>query len=250
MLSVFGVKKSDFESIRFSKIPMVLTVTPTDLKPSRMAISEATGIEFKSVGVTDNTIGIFENLMDSKSLFLTPNTESIYAGTWLDLSKGPVVVESPPNTLGIVDDMWFRYVADLGNAGPDQGRGGRFLFIPPGYDGPVPLMGFHVFQSKTFNNVLIWRGFLVDDSPKLGVENIKKNARIYPLASIKNPPKQIFINLSGNAVNTIHANDYTFFEEINMAIQEEPAGSGDPELLGSLRVSASRKVLNLLLIKG
>ena len=189
---------------------------------------------YKSVGVTGNTIGIFENLMDSKSLFLTANTESIYAGAWLDLSNGPVVVESPPNTLGIVDDMWFRYVADLGNAGPDQGRGGRFLFLPPGYDGPVPPMGFHVFQSKTFNNVLIWRGFLVDDSPKLGVENIKKNARIYPLASIKNPPKQMFINLSGNAFNTIHANDYTFFEEINMAIQEEPAGSGDPELLGQL----------------
>lgn len=44
----------------------------------------------------------------------------------------------------------------------------------------------------------------------------------------------MFINLSGNAFNTIHANDYTFFEEINMAIQEEPVGSGDPELLGQL----------------
>jgi hypothetical protein len=63
---------------------------------------------FKSVGVTANTIGIFENLMDSKSLFLTPNTESIYAGAWLDLSRGPIVVESPPNTLGICDDFWFR----------------------------------------------------------------------------------------------------------------------------------------------
>lgn len=189
---------------------------------------------YKSVGVTGNTIGIFEELMDSKSLFLTPNTESIYAGGWLDLSKGPMVVESPPNTLGIVDDMWFRYVADLGNAGPDQGRGGRFLFLPPGYDGPVPPMGFHVFRSKTYNNVLIWRGFLVDDSPKAGVESIKKHAKIYPLAEITNPPKQKFINLSGNAFNTIHANDYNFFKEVNMAIQEEPAGSGDPELVGQL----------------
>ena len=196
---------------------------------------------FKSVGVTDNTIGIFENLMDSKSLFLTPNTESIYAGTWLDLSKGPVVVESPPNTLGIVDDMWFRYVADLGNAGPDQGRGGRFLFLPPGYAGPVPPMGFHVFQSKTFNNLLIWRGFLVNDSPKPGVESIKQHAKVYPLAAIKNPPKQKFINLSGEAFNTIHANDYTFFEEVNQAIQEEPVGSGDPELLGQLAAIGIQK---------
>ncbi len=189
---------------------------------------------YKSVGVSGNTIGIFEQLMDSRSLFLTANTESIYAGAWLDLSNGPVVVESPPNTLGIVDDMWFRYVADLGNAGPDQGRGGRFLFLPPGYEGPVPEMGFHVFRSKTFNNVLIWRGFLVNDSPVPGVENIKQHAKIYPLSSIQNPPEQKFVDVSGKAFNTIHANDYSFFEEVNMAIQEEPEGSGDPELVGQL----------------
>ena len=87
---------------------------------------------FKSVGVTGNTIGIFEQLMDSRSLFLTPNTESIYAGGWLDLSKGPIVVESPPNVLGIVDDMWFRYVADLGNAGTGPSYpGGRNRKRPP-----------------------------------------------------------------------------------------------------------------------
>lgn len=189
---------------------------------------------FKSQGITGNTIGIFEDLMDSKSLFLTPNTESIYCGAWLDLSKGPVVVESPPNTLGIVDDFWFRYVADLGNAGPDQGRGGRYLFIGPDYDGPVPPMGFHVFRSQTNNNLLMWRGFLVNGDPKPGVESFKKHARIYPLARIQNPPKQKFINISGKYVNTIHANDYAFFEEVNTAIQEETGNSGDPELLGQL----------------
>ncbi len=66
---------------------------------------------FREVGTVDGTVGIFENLMDSKSLFLTPNTESVYAMTWLDLKDGPVVVESAPNTLGIVDNFWFEYVA-------------------------------------------------------------------------------------------------------------------------------------------
>jgi hypothetical protein len=194
-----------------------------------------------SVGVTGNTVGIYENLMDSKSLFLTPNTESVYAAVWIDLSKGPVVVESAPNTLGICDDFWFRYVADLGNAGPDQGRGGRFLFLPPGYDGPLPSMGFHVFRSQTYNNFIIWRGFLVNGDPKPAVENIKANVRVYPLAQIQNPLKQKFINISGKKLNTIHANDYTFFEEVNMAIQEEPAESGDPELLGQLAAIGIKK---------
>jgi hypothetical protein len=70
---------------------------------------------FGEVGAVDGTIGIFETPMDSKSLFLTPNTETVYALTWLDLKHGPVVVESPPNILGVMDDFWFRYVTDLGN---------------------------------------------------------------------------------------------------------------------------------------
>jgi len=63
--------------------------------------------------------------MDSRSLFLTANTESIYAMAWIDLKGGPIVIESPPCTLGAVDDFWFHYVADLGNAGPDKGEGGK-----------------------------------------------------------------------------------------------------------------------------
>ncbi len=102
----------------------------------------------RQAGFANGAIGIFENLMDSKSLFLTPNTETVYAMTWLDLKNGPMVVESPPNVLGIVDDFWFRYVTDLGNAGPDKGAGGKFLFLPPHYKGDVPA-DYSVFKSQT-----------------------------------------------------------------------------------------------------
>lgn len=184
-------------------------------------------------GCFNGTVGIFEQLMDSKALWLTPNTESIYAVTWLDLKNGPIVVESPPNTLGIVDNFWFEYVADLGNAGPDKGQGGKFLFLPPGYAGKVP-EGYHTYQSSTFGNLLLWRGFQVDGDPKPAVKNIKANAHIYPLAKADNPPKQKFINLSGLEHSTIHANDVTFYEEVNEVIQEEPGDGLDPEILGML----------------
>ena len=71
----------------------------------------------------NQTVIIMENLMDSKSLYLTPNTESIYHMAWLDVSDGPLVIETPPNVLGIIDDHWFKYVGDFGNAGPDKGKG-------------------------------------------------------------------------------------------------------------------------------
>jgi hypothetical protein len=132
----------------------------------------------REVGAVDGTIGIFENLMDSRSLFLTANTESVYAFSWVDLKEGPVVIESAPNTLGILDDFWFGHVTDLGNAGPDKGRGGKFLILPPGYDGEVP-EGYHTFESPTFGNWLIVRGFLEHGDPKPAAANL----RIYPLAS-------------------------------------------------------------------
>jgi hypothetical protein len=201
------------------------TIPPASLVAMRAGMRE--------LGAVDGTIAVFEDLMDSKSLFLTPNTESIYTGTWLDLSNGPIVVESPPNTLGIVDDFWFRYVADLGNAGPDRGQGGKFLFLPPGYDGPVP-DGYFVYRSPTYGNVLMWRGFLVDGDPRPAVQSIKEHTRVYPLARASDPPEQRFVNVSGREINTIHANDFEFFEEVNQVVQEEPVESIDPETLGLL----------------
>ena len=187
----------------------------------------------QDVGAVNGTVGIFEDLMDSKSLFLTPNTESIYAMTWLDLKKGPIVVESPPNVLGIVDDAWFHYVADLGNAGPDKGKGGKFLFLPPDYEGRVP-EGYFTFQSDTYGNFIIWRGFLVEGDPKPAVQSMKEHIHIYPLAQATNPLRQGFINLSGREFNTIHANDFHFYEEVNQVVQYEPTDGMDPETLGLL----------------
>ena len=187
----------------------------------------------REAGVVNGTVGIFEELMDSRTLFLTANTESVYALTWLDLKDGPMVVESAPNTLGILDDFWFGHVTDLGNAGPDRGQGGKFLILPPGYKGEMP-EGYHTFTSRTFGNWLIWRGFLQDGDPKPAVANLKAHTRIYPLAQRKAPPATKFVNLSGRSFNTIHANDLSFYEEVDAVLQEEPVDTLDPEFLGLL----------------
>ncbi len=212
----------------------------------------------REVGVTSNeAVGIFDRLMDSRSLFLTPNTESIYVGTWLDLSDGAVVVESPPNTMGIVDDFFFRYVADLGNAGPDEGRGGLFLFVPPNYQGQISERYFN-YVSRTRGNVLLWRGFPREGDPVSAVAEIEKTLRIYPLefeisdeeidiaaeaaaeAAAGDQPAEEeegsvrFVRLSGESFNTVHSNDFGFYREIDELVQEEPPEALGPELLGLL----------------
>ncbi len=187
----------------------------------------------KSMGVNNNTVVVFEDRMDSRTLFLTANTESVYLFGWLDLKDGPLVIETPPNVLGFVDDFWFNYVGDMGNAGPDKGQGGKFLFVPPGYEGAIP-EGYFVSHSPTYGNWLIIRGFLVDGSSKPTLESFKKNVKIYPLSQANNPPATNFINGSGKYFNTIHSMDYSFFEEVNHVVQEEPHEAIDAETLGLL----------------
>jgi len=187
----------------------------------------------REIGAVNGTVAIAETLLDSKALWLTPNTDTVYAVSWIDLKNGPVVIESPPQVLGIVDDFWFQYVTDLGFVGPDAGKGGKYLFLPPGYTGEVP-KGYYVFKSRTFGNWYITRGFLVDGDTKPTVENFKKTLRIYPLSQAANPPQQKFINISGVPHNTIHSSDYGFFEEVNELVQEEPNEAFDPETMGLL----------------
>jgi hypothetical protein len=187
-----------------------------------------------SQGADNNqTVLIMENLMDSKSLYLTPNTESIYNMAWLDTSMGPLVLETPPNVLGIIDDHWFKYVGDFGNAGPDKGKGGKFLLLPPGYGGEVP-EGYFVMRSPTYGNLMFFRGFIENGSTETAVNNTKKFFKVYSLSDAKNRPPMKFINVSGKEFNTIHANDFHFYEEVNAIVQYEPNEALNPETLGLL----------------
>ncbi|SCB19316.1 DUF1254 domain-containing protein [Cupriavidus alkaliphilus] len=185
----------------------------------------------RAVGAVNGTIGIFQDLMDSRSLYLTANTESIYYATWIDLRNGPIVIESPPGVLGVVNDFWFRYVADLGNAGPDKGKGGKYLILPPDYKGTVP-KGYFTFKSPTYGNLVLGRGFMKDGSTRAAVDSIRQHMRVYPLAEAGRPHAPKFVELSGREMNTVHANDFSFFSEVDQIIQEEPEDSYGPDMMG------------------
>jgi hypothetical protein len=76
------------------------------------AVSQAANRrEILKLGPANRTVPIFENRMDSKSIFLTPNTETPYSWMWLDLRDGPLVLEAPPKVLGALNDMWYRWVS-------------------------------------------------------------------------------------------------------------------------------------------
>lgn len=195
---------------------------------------------FKEAGLKPGDLGIFEELMDARSLFLTPNSTTMYCVTEIDVKDGPIVVEVPPGVLGPVDDAYFRWVVDLGLTGPDQGKGGKYLFVHRDYDGDIP-EGYLVARTPTFRNVLFFRAFVVNGDLKGTAEAVKSGYHSYSLAEAGNPAPQVFKNLSGLQFNTVHANNFRFFEELNAVIQYEPADAFDPELVGQFAAIGIKK---------
>ena len=214
---------------------------------------------FLSIGVEDNSVLLFSELMDSASLFLTANCDTIYFLSFMDLSAGPMVLDVPPlgppsGILGTIDDMWFRWVTDFGVPGPDRAQGGRYLITGPGYDGPLPDSGFHVSHARTTRVVVLGRAFMIDNDPRPAAEAIRNGVHISPyqpgahgtalatyldggaahLAPVQPVPETRFIEGSGRSFNTIPPNDYSYWETINGLVQQEPPGAGDPETMGLL----------------
>jgi hypothetical protein len=208
---------------------------------------------FLSIGVKDNEVLIFSELMDAKSLFLTTNADTVYFLGWIDLSKGPMVVETPPKALGTIDDFWWRWIIDYGLPGPDRGEGGKYLILPPGYDGPLPEGGFYIARSRTTRVLLLGRSFMENNDPKPAVDLIKKSLKIYPyevgglgtsiaeflsgkakLGRVTPPPPTVFHEGSGKVMNTIPPSDFSAYELLNEVVQQEPATSLDAELMGPI----------------
>jgi hypothetical protein len=197
------------------------------------AVSQAANRDaIRTLGPVNTVVPIFEELLDPRSVFLTANDNTVYSWTWVDLSKGPLVFEVPPKVLGFINDMWCRWVIDVGITGPDKGEGGKYLLLPPGHKGEVP-KGYRVVQSPTFNLWVLWRSFLVDGSPKPGVDLVKKFTKIYPLSNAgRAAPSLNFVDLSGKPFNTVSPADYRFWQLLNQVVQEEPINSLDQIRLG------------------
>jgi len=186
--------------------------------------------------------GVTDDLMDSSSLFLTGNTDTVYAVAVLDLGRdGPTVVEIPAGCgPGTVDDAWFRFVIDMGAPGPDRGQGGKYLILPPGYDGEVP-DGYFTATSTSYVNLIALRGFLVDGKTDAASHMFRDGVKIYPLDRRDDPPAMEFINGSGQSFNTIHASNAEFYDEVHTVIDREPVGLIDPETQGLLASIGIRK---------
>ena len=189
----------------------------------------------------DNSVLIFSELMDSSSRFLTANADTVYYIMFVDLNDGPMVVETPPMALGTFDDMWFQWIIDFGLPGPDRGAGGKFLLVPPGYDGTLPEGGFFVGHSRTNRVLMLGRSFMEDSDPAPTVATIKSTLKVYPYAQ-GGPGTSVATLLQGGPLPAPPAEipETTFVEGTGVTFNTIPpttSGSGRP----STRSSRTRR---------
>ena len=181
-------------------------------------------------GSGNNVLAIWKGRLNAKTIISTGNPDTVYAMAFVDLKDGPVVLEAAPQMQGLLDDFWHRPLTDIGAAGPDQGKGGKFLLLPPGYTGETP-SGYYVMKSPTYNVYVFLRGNLVDGKTDAAVK-LMEQRRIYPLAQKDNPPAMKFPNASAKPADYDFKRDLRYFESLAEFINHEPVAPEDLAMRG------------------
>ena len=184
-------------------------------------------------GEGSNILPIWKDKLNAKTLVSTPNSDVIYAMGYIDLQKdGPTVVEVPPLLQGILDDFWHRPLTDVGFVGPDEGKGGKYLILPPDYEGDYP-DGYYTFKSRTYNVFVFWRAFIKDGDTKEPVA-LMEQTKIYPLSKKDNQPEMIFPNGTGQPADMLYPQDYSYFEGLAEFVNNEHVGPEDWAMRGMI----------------
>jgi hypothetical protein len=199
----------------------------------------------KAFGAGYNVLPVWKKRLDAKTLVTTPNSDVIYAMSYLDLGKdGPIVFEAPPGLQGILLDFWQRpipgptidgraFFGDVGLPGPDGGRGGKFLILPPGYDKPVP-EGYFVYRSGTNNVFVFLRSFYQDPKDLAPAVSLMEQARLYPLGGETSAKPMQYPDASGVPVDMLPLRDSSAFDQLKALVDSEGDNLADGDWRGML----------------
>lgn len=183
-------------------------------------------------GAGDLDLGLAEGYAEVSGI-LTPNVVTPYMSGMPDLGNtGPLVIEVPAGpTAGLVDDFWQRPVTDLGLAGPDQGKGGKFLLLGPG-QAVADAEGFIVVGSSTLN-VAIFLRILEPDATK--AERLRQQFRFYPYAKREHPPANHVRRPEGKRWSQAQPRGLAYWERLADILNREPVQERDRIMMAMLR---------------
>jgi hypothetical protein len=198
----------------------------------------------KVFGSGYNVLPIFKQRLNAKTLITTPNSDVIYALGYVDLKEtGPLVIEVPPGLQGILDDFWQRpivsvgeidgrkWAGDVGLPGPDRGKGGKYLVLPPDHTGETP-EGYFTYRCGTYGLFVFWRGFFKNPNELAEPVRVMEQTRIYPLGKKETAKPMQFPDASGVPANMLYPQDGTAFDMLSRFINHEYVDPADMYMRG------------------
>lgn len=193
----------------------------------------------RDAGADFGVLGYMSEPMDSRHGFLTANDVTPYTFGGLTVKDGPIVIDVPPAGdkaafFGTIVNAWQVPIADVGTTGDDAGEGGKYLILPPGYEGDVPQDGYFVYEANTYGVHFAFRPIAKDGGTSADQADYAQTLQWYPYAQADNPPATQFIDAYENPVNTLPVYDMTYFEDLNTVIQREPVLAQDKVMMGML----------------
>ncbi len=187
-----------------------------------------------------NQIIYWSRLPDWKIQTLTPNPDAIYLTPFINTKDvGPVVIEIPPadagSITGTIMDAWQAPLEDVGPAGVDKGRGGKYLVLPPGYQDHVP-DGYIPLPSDTYAGYALLRSIPRSGSNADVASAVAygKRVKLYPLSHAAAPPATTFVDVVDVVYDSTIPYDLRFFESLNRIVQAEPWLERDKAMIDQL----------------
>lgn len=177
----------------------------------------------RSLGIEDNQ-GLSIAAASPRQIGFTLNSDTPYGSGTFDLSKGPLVIELPPGGyIGLVNDHYQGWIQDLGIPGPDAGKGGKHLVLPPGYKSKVP-DGYYVGRSLSNKILLAVRALPINGDQQAALDALRA-IRIYPLATAGSvAPISIvdFTEKTADFTSLKWEANLQFWERLHAVIDAEP----------------------------
>ncbi len=194
-----------------------------------------------------NEIVYWSRLPDWQNQTLTPNPDSIYLMTFINTKDvGPMVIEIPPANGGSINgtimDAWQTPLEDVGPAGVDKGKGGKYLILPPGYKEKAPA-DYIVLPSLTYQGYALLRSILADGDAAYVSKAAEygKRIKVYPLSQAKNPPETKFVDVIDVIYDSTIRYDVSFFESLDRVVQAEPWLVRDMAMIDTLKAIGIEK---------
>lgn len=193
---------------------------------------------FDGAGLKDNDIIAYSGGATPKLEAVTANSTTPYISACTDLRKGPVVLVVPPagdeaSLFGQVEDAWQIPIAEVGPSGLDGGKGGAYLFTPPGDGAPVPGGYLHV-PSPSYRLAFAFRSIPAAGRSGADAHAYAKRLKMYFLAEAAAPPPQRFFDPIEERLPTLPFYDERAFEDLHEIVSVEPVREQDKVMMGML----------------